>query len=157
MNRERAAELSHYGYPGIFLLAILSDGTIFLPAPGVLFVFAMGAVFNPFLVAIVAGLGSAIGELAGYLAGFSGQKVIENIQLYIKIKYWMIDHPNSRNMAIFFLAFIPNPLFDLAGMVAGALKIPVSRFYIFCALGKTLKMLLFALAGAGSFHFLLSL
>ena len=37
----------------------------------------MGAIFNPIGVAVAAGLGAAIGELSGYLAGFSGQGVVE--------------------------------------------------------------------------------
>jgi membrane protein DedA with SNARE-associated domain len=39
------------------------------------------------------------------------------------------------------------PFFDLAGVAAGALKMPVLRFLGFCALGKTAKMILVALAG----------
>ncbi|HQF63663.1 MAG TPA: hypothetical protein PLT26_14275, partial [Anaerolineaceae bacterium] len=46
------------------------------------------------------------------------------------------------------IAFIPNPLFDAAGMIAGALKMPLWRFLIYCWIGKCLKMLAFALGGA---------
>ena len=58
-------------------LSILANGTVILPAPGVIFVFAMGAIFNPFWVAVAAGAGAALGELTGYLVGFSGQAVVE--------------------------------------------------------------------------------
>ena len=74
--RDRADELTAYGYPGIFLLALLTNATVLLPAPGVAVVFAMGAIFSPFWVGIAAGAGGALGELSGYLAGFSGQGVI---------------------------------------------------------------------------------
>ena len=36
------------GYPGIFLITLLSNSTVFLPAPGTAFVFAMGNILNPF-------------------------------------------------------------------------------------------------------------
>ncbi|MEW5872411.1 MAG: VTT domain-containing protein [Chloroflexota bacterium] len=154
--REQARELARYGYPGIFLLSILANGTVLLPAPGVLFVFAMGAVFNPFGVALAAGLGAAIGELSGYLAGFSGQAVVERVDLYQRLVDWMQRHTALSNLAILLLAFVPNPLFDLAGMAAGTLRIPISRFLFFCAIGKIFKMLLFAYAGASSLDWLIA-
>jgi membrane protein YqaA with SNARE-associated domain len=148
--RDKAQSLASLGYPGIFLLSILSNATVILPAPGLLFVFAMGAVFNPLGVALAAGAGSAIGELSGYLAGFSGQGVVERVELYDKLKDWMEVNKRWRDLAIVVLATIPNPLFDLAGMASGALRIPVTRFLFFCWIGKTIKMLLFAYAGASS-------
>ena len=45
------------------------------------------------------------------------------------------------------LSAIPNPFFDLAGISAGTLRIPVLRFLAFCTIGKILKMLVFAYAG----------
>ena len=51
------------------------------------------------------------------------------------------------DITILVLAFIPNPLFDLAGMVAGILKMPVWKFLIYCVIGKILKMMMFAYAG----------
>lgn len=152
--REQARELARYGYPGIFLLSILANATIVLPAPGVLFVFAMGAVFNPFGVALAAGAGSALGELSGYLAGFSGQAVVERVEIYDRLRNWMERNRRLAYLAILLLAFIPNPLFDAAGIAAGTLKIPVSHFLFFCWIGKTLKMLLFAYAGASSLQWL---
>jgi len=153
--RDQAAELAKYGYPGIFILSIFANGTIFLPAPGVLFVFAMGAIFNPVGVAFASGLGAAIGELTGYLAGFSGQAIVEGSERYEMILKWMKTHPRLNDLAIFFLALIPNPLFDLAGIAAGTLKMPVIRFLIVVAAGKILKMLIFAYAGASSINWFL--
>lgn len=152
--RDQAKELASYGYPGIFLLSILANGTIILPAPGILFVFTMGAVFNPFFVAIAAGLGAAIGELSGYLAGFSGQAVVEKAEAYQKILGWMRDHRRLSYLVILLLAFIPNPLFDLAGIAAGTLRIPIPHFLFFSAIGKILKMLVFAYAGASSLEWI---
>jgi uncharacterized membrane protein YdjX (TVP38/TMEM64 family) len=45
------------------------------------------------------------------------------------------------------LSVIPNPLFDLAGIAAGALKIPLYQFLLVCWLGKTVKTTAFALGG----------
>lgn len=149
--REQVLALQQYGYIGIFLISIAANATIIIPLPGVAITTAMGAIFNPLGVAVAAGLGAALGEISGYLAGFSGQAVIERVSFYEKLTRWMQAHPRLNMLAILVLAFIPNPLFDLAGFSAGALKIPLWKFLIPCAIGKILKMMMFAYAGAVSF------
>lgn len=144
MNREQIQTLTAYGYPGIFLFSILANATILVPVPGVVFTSAMGAVFNPLWVAVAAGAGAALGELSGYLAGFSGRAVVEDAKRYQRVVRWMEKYGD---VTILVLAFIPNPLFDLAGIVAGILKMAVWKFLLYCVIGKILKMLLFAYAG----------
>ncbi len=145
--RAQVRRLDEYGYIGIFLLSIAANATIIIPLPGVAFTTAMGAIFNPIGVAFAAGLGAAFGELTGYMAGFSGQGVVERVTLYNRLTDWMKQHQNLAYLVILVLAFIPNPLFDVAGMAAGALKLPLWKFLLSCALGKILKMLIFAYAG----------
>lgn len=148
--REQVQRLQAFGYPGIFLFSFLSNATILFPLPGVIFTSAMGAVFNPFWVAVAAGLGAALGELSGYLAGVSGQLLFENNRNYQKVDGWM---RKNGYWTILVLAFVPNPFFDIAGFVAGTIKIPVWKFLLLCAAGKTAKMLVFAFLGAGLFSF----
>ena len=149
--RDRAEELAIYGYPGIFLLSFLAYATVLLPAPGVWVVFTMGSVFNPLGVALAAGTGAALGELSGYLAGFSGQAVVERVNIYERLTVWM---QKNGSLTILVLAAIPNPFFDLAGVAAGSLKMNVVRFLFWCWIGETIKMAIFAFAGAKSFEFL---
>ena len=144
-NRDQIQKFSKYGYTGIFLISILSNATIIMPIPGVVFTSAMGAVFNPFWVALAAGCGAALGELTGYLAGFSGQFVVERKDWYQKLTNWMKKYGE---LTVLIMAFIPNPLFDLTGIAAGALKMPFARFLFWCVIGKILKMLLFAFTGS---------
>lgn len=148
--RDRADQLEIYGYPGIFILSFLSYATVLLPAPGVAIVFTMGAVFNPIGVGIAAGAGAALGELSGYLAGFSGQAVIERATVYEHFTSWM---RRNGSLTILVLAALPNPLFDLAGVAAGALKMPVLKFFFWCLIGETIKMTIFALAGSNILEF----
>ena len=147
--RDQVKQLGTYGYPGIFLVSILANATIIVPLPGILLTSAMGAVFNPFWVAVAAGLGAALGELSGYLVGFSGQGVIENAKLYERMTNWMKKYGD---ITILVLAFIPNPVFDMAGMIAGALKMNPAKFLFYCAIGKILKMMVFAYTGASLFN-----
>ncbi len=142
--RDQIGQLAAWGYPGIFIASLLASSSLILPMPGVLVTAAMGAVFNPFWVAVAAGSGAALGEITGYLAGYSGQAVVENAAVYEKIVNWMKRYGDA---TIFVLAFIPNPLFDVAGIAAGVLRLPLYRFLFWCCLGKILKMLVFAYLG----------
>jgi membrane protein YqaA with SNARE-associated domain len=149
--REHVSQFAAYGYPGIFLIALLANATVFLPAPGVAVVFAMGSMFNPIGVALAAGTGGALGELSGYLAGFGGQAVVENTTMYTRIQPWV---RKWGAWAVLVLAAIPNPFFDLAGVAAGTLKMPVWKFLLFCWIGQIIKMAMFAYAGAASLNLL---
>ena len=51
---------------------------------------------------------------------------------------------------LFLLALIPNPVFDLAGVTAGALRYPLERFLAVVFAGKILKLVGFAYACAFS-------
>lgn len=152
--RDRIQNLANYGYLGILIVTALSNATIFLPVPGIAFVFGMGAVFNPFVVAIFAGVGAAIGELSGYLLGFSGQGLAERSERYDRLLVWMRSHSRTTDWIILGFAIIPNPFFDLAGVAAGTLKIPIWRFMIFVTAGSIIKMLFFALIGQTGLNWL---
>jgi membrane protein DedA with SNARE-associated domain len=151
MIRDRVDDFAAFGYPGIFLIALLANATILLPAPGVAIIYAMGAIFNPFAVGLAAGTGGAIGELSGYLAGFSGQAVIERTDVYDRLKPWVNKYGG---WAIMVLSAIPNPFFDVAGIAAGIAKMPIHTFLIFTWIGQLIKMTLVALAGKYSIQLL---
>ena len=148
--RDRVEEFQQFGYPGIFLIALLANATVLLPAPGVAVIYAMGAIFNPFGVGLAAGLGGTVGELSGYLAGFSGQAVVERMDIYNRVRPWVEKYGG---WAILVLSAIPNPFFDIAGIAAGIAKMPLQTFLIFSGVGQLIKMTAFALAG----HYSISL
>jgi membrane protein DedA with SNARE-associated domain len=120
--RDKAQQFAPYGYPGIFLLAFLAYATVFLPAPGVAVVFTMGAVFNPLFVALVAG-----------------------VKIYQRSVEWLKKYGS---IAMLVFSAIPNPFFDVTGAAAGALKMPVTKFLFWTWIGETIKMIIFAYAGA---------
>ena len=152
--REHIAAFKQSGYIGIFFIALLANATVFIPAPGVAIIYAMGAVFNPIYVGITAGTGGAIGELSGFLAGFSGQAVIENTHIYERIKPWVDKYGG---WAIFVLAAIPNPFFDIAGFAAGIAKMKMRTFLFSVWVGQLIKMTAFAYAGRYSIEWIANL
>jgi len=133
-----------YGYLGLFLITLLSNATVIFPAPGLVLPFSMGAVLHPFWVAVVAAAGATAGELSGYLAGFSGQAFVEDYRAYRRVRALMQRYGDG---VIFVLAALPTPLFDLAGIVAGATRIPLRRFVLWTFAGKLVKMLAVTYAG----------
>ncbi|MCS6908549.1 MAG: VTT domain-containing protein [Anaerolineales bacterium] len=145
--RQDAAKLAFLGYPGVFLIAFMAYATVILPAPALAIIFTFGGVLsNPLAVAISASLGATLGEISGYLAGFGGQVVIERLDIYQRLTFFMQRHGP---ITVYILSAIPNPFFDLAGMAAGALKMPLHVFLFWCFLGQTTKMLIFSFLGAG--------
>jgi len=149
--RDHVKEFAQFGYAGIFLIALMANVTILLPAPGVAIIYAMGALFNPLWVGLSAGTGGALGELSGYLAGFSGQAVVERTDIYDRFKPWVEKYGG---WAILVLSAIPNPFFDVAGIAAGIAKMPIQTFLIFTWIGQLIKMTLFAIAGHYSLEWL---
>lgn len=149
LNRDKFVSLESYGYLGIFLISLLGNATIVFPVPVILTAFLGGGIFNPLIVGVVTALGATIGELVGYMAGLSGGGLVEKGSRIQKVKNWM----NKYGLwALFVLAIIPNPLFDLAGIVAGATRIPVHKYLIVVWLGKLIKFLAFSFLGAGVFQ-----
>jgi membrane protein YqaA with SNARE-associated domain len=142
--RDRLQELERYGYAAVFLVGLVSNATLILPVPGLAVSSVMGGVFNPWIVGIVGGVGQALGELTGYMAGYSGQTWVDESSIYNRLTRWMQQYGV---LAIFVLAIVPNPIFDLGGMVAGALRLPLWKFLASCTAGKVVKNVIFALAG----------
>lgn len=143
--RDSIGGLASLGYVGVFLLSLLGNATLVLPMPALVFVFAAGgALPSPLLVGLAAGAGATIGELTGYLAGLGGRGIVSASKAYNKLEK-LVDKFGA--WIIGALAFIPNPLFDLAGIAAGALKIRWHKFILATFVGKLAKMLLIAYAG----------
>lgn len=142
--RSHLQDLAGYGYAAVFLVGLVSNATIILPIPGLAVSSLLGGVFNPWLVGLVGGVGQALGELSGYMVGYSGQTLVDRGPTYSRIATWMKRHGT---LTIFLLALVPNPVFDVGGIAAGALRFPLWKFLVSCTAGKVFKNIALALAG----------
>jgi membrane protein YqaA with SNARE-associated domain len=142
--RNEIGRLGRMGYLGIFAFMVLTSATLILPTPALALVFVLGRVFNPLVLGIVAGAGSALGEITGYLAGYSGSGVIENAEVYQRIEGYVKKYGV---IPIIILGAFPNPVFDVAGIAAGALHMGWWKFLLATFVGKTIKMIYVAYAG----------
>jgi membrane protein YqaA with SNARE-associated domain len=142
--RDKVQELEQYGYAAVFVIGLVSNATIVLPVPGLAVSSVMGGVLNPWAVGAVGGVSQALGEMTGYMAGYSGTTWIDENRTYNRIARWMQRHGM---LTVFVMAVIPNPVFDVGGMAAGALRFPAWKFLVACTAGKVIKNIAFALAG----------
>lgn len=145
--RDKFVHLQGYGYLGLFVLSIVGNATIILPVPVILTAFVAGAVFNPLIVALVVTSGATLGELTGYLVGYGSSDLVEKDLRLQKVKKW-IDKFGL--WTLFVLAAVPNPFFDLAGIVAGASETPIYKYLIYVWLGKLVKFGILAYLGSHS-------
>ena len=139
-----------YAYLAIFITFLLSNATIIVPdfglSLGIMLVAATK--WNPIWVGVAASFGGALGELTGYYAGYFGRVSVAKdfLERYKRAEDWMKRYGPG---AVFVAAVIPFvSIFDLVGMAAGALRMPLWKFLLACGLGKLPKYLFTIYVGA---------
>ena len=145
IERDRIEQLPVYGYPAVFLVSLLGNASVIVPAPSFAIAFVAGSALNPIGVGIVAGLGAAIGEMTGYLAGLSGKGIVDKRRGYHWVQRSM---QRSGALIIFVLGAVPNFLFDIGGIIAGTVRMPVWQFLLAAWLGKSIRLGVVALTGS---------
>jgi membrane protein YqaA with SNARE-associated domain len=151
LQRQFRVSLKQYeilAYLIVFGVTFLASCTIVIPAPGAAVVIAAAGIWNPVIVALVASVGSALGEITGYYAGYLGEKIIIDDQnpTYQRSVSWMKRYGVWTVMVI---AAIPLVLFDVVGLIAGALRLPLWKFLLACWVGRIPKGFIEAYIGAG--------
>lgn len=142
--RNELAKLTNFGYFGIFLINLIGSATILIPTPAIIATFVGGGIYNSLLVGILSGIGASIGETTGYLAGYGGSALIKENKNYKRVEKWM----NLNGfLTIFILACIPNPVFDLTGLFAGATKYSFKKYFLAVVSGKVLRFIGIAILG----------
>lgn len=130
-----------YGYFGIFIISILTGVTVLIPIPGLLVVFTLGSILEPFVVGALAGLGEALGSVAVYVMGYGGHTAIEKLEkidyrLATRFENWL--HRRGA-IVVFLMSSTINPLFYPFALVSGAMHFGVFKFFLICWAGKTIK------------------
>ncbi len=129
-------ELRAFGYLGAFLISIILNATIILPVSNMAVIMTLGATLpTPAFVGLLGGLGAAIGEMTGYVAGRSGRRLLTKSGVYLRIETWV---KRWGWIAVFFMSIFPF-VFDIVGIIAGALRMPLWKFFVACWLGRTIS------------------
>lgn len=131
--------LKTYSYLGVFLANLLPSLSVVIPAHlffsgHAINVFVAG-LGNPLLVAVIASLGSTLGEVTAYSVGYGGHHLLklERFRRYKVAKSWM---ERRGWLAVVTFAFLPVFIFDFVGIAAGALKLSLPKFLFFTYLGR---------------------
>jgi membrane protein DedA with SNARE-associated domain len=146
-----------YGYFGIFLISLIGAMAIIFPIPYTVIIFTLGGlsvngawIFEPLLIAVAAGLGSAIGEFSGYLLGVGGRKVIS--KRYKKKMDFLVKLFNRFGpITIFLFALTPLPD-DLLFIPLGVMRYSLVKAFVPALIGKFCMNLIVAYSGRFSIH-----
>ncbi|MFN3910017.1 MAG: YqaA family protein [Candidatus Anstonellaceae archaeon] len=140
-----------FSYLGVFILSFVASASLFIPL-GLMqtTIVFLSMKLDIFYAALLAGLGSAIGESTGYVFGkeakevFSKNKLIKKIQ---KIENKLLK--KYQYLAVLLLSFLPNPIFDFVGIYCGVKKIPYIYYLILTFIGRTARYLFLIWFGNG--------
>jgi membrane protein YqaA with SNARE-associated domain len=143
---EDFTNFAKYGYVGVLVISFLAGITLFVPVPSVLVVFTLGAVLNPVLIGLIAGLGEAMGSMMVYVTGLTGARPMHALDSNVmkKFQIWM---KTRGAISVFAMSAIFNPLFYPFTALAGMMHFGWWRFFLLCLAGKAVKNTL--VAGAG--------
>ncbi len=155
-------DLESLGYPGVFIANFLGTATLFFPVPGLTaagqaLIVALSDNLNPNLVALLGGSGMALAELTAYGAGRGLRELSSEREMPVKgvvgrcLRYaaGVIDRLmlNYGVPTLFILSALPNPLFEFAGVTAGAVRMNLWKFLAPVVVGKMLRAFLLAYLG----------
>ncbi len=146
--RASLADLINFGYPGLFVLMILSASAYF-PVPGPPTVALAGALLNPWLVGLVAGLGNSVGEMSSFLLGKGAGETLHEVRqraLFVTVERWLRQRGF---ITVLVLAAVPNPVFHAVTLTSAGMGFPARRFWLACAIGNVIKYTVLALTGWG--------
>lgn len=138
------AILGDYAVAGVFGITALATATIVIPVPYIPVVMRIAQQYHDLhmlvLIALAAGAGSVVGEISGYMVGRTGRHAFEDTRFSRWVAAQM-THPVRAFIALFSLSAPPNPLFDVAGIAAGAFGVPFWLFATAVFSGRFVRML----------------
>ncbi len=118
-----------WAYPGVFIVTFIANAAIALPVPYLPIVGQVArTVDNVPLVVATAALASVLGESVAYAIGRVEKDMFTDHPVYVRLQR-LVGRPWRASLALFVLATPLNPLFDVAGIAAGALGIPYRIFF----------------------------
>jgi membrane protein DedA with SNARE-associated domain len=161
--------LKGLGYAGIFLVNLVSTSTFFFPVPGLTaagqaLIVSEATSLGPVQVGLLGGAGMGLGEITAYVAGALGREVAQGrrvggpkrfrdaVEWSARAASTLLDRHGM--LTLFVLSAVPNPVFEVAGLTAGAVRMRFWRFLSSVMAGKMTRGLALAFLGYYSVHIL---
>ena len=145
--REQLSEFAMIGYPAVFVACFLLNSGVFGISPSGVVAVEASFLFDPFVTAVVAGLGAGAGEITSYFAGRTSCELLDTTKIDA-----ILDKPPVIVAIVSFVAsFISGNLSDALGVVVGRNGKALVPYMIGATLAKVAKMvILVALAHYGT-------
>jgi membrane protein YqaA with SNARE-associated domain len=134
-----------YSYLGVFLVSLIGALSVVFPIPYTIIIYLLGRSLDPYIIAIAGGLGSALGELSGYILGYYGRAVVSE-ERKRKMNFMLRIFNRYGAAAIFVFALTPLPD-DLLFIPLGIMRYKFVKAFIPTILGKTLMCFTLAMGG----------
>jgi membrane protein YqaA with SNARE-associated domain len=134
------------GYLGVFIVAGVANATVVVPVPYFGLIARLAQELNFAGVVLAGAAGSALGESVAFFVGRAGRGAAQETRFYLWVQR-QLQHPWRAFAVLFLLAAPPNPAFDVAGLLAGALGLPFWMFIIAVFLGRIIRIGLVAYLG----------
>ena len=134
-----------YSYLGVFLVSLIGALSVVFPIPYTIIIYLLGRSLDPYIIAIAGGLGSAVGELSGYILGYYGRAVVSE-ERKRKMDFMLRIFNRYGAAAIFVFALTPLPD-DLLFIPLGIMRYKFVKAFIPTLLGKTLMCFTLAMGG----------
>jgi membrane protein YqaA with SNARE-associated domain len=64
---------------------LIASASIVLPSPALAAAIIAGQTLNPWFVGLLAGIGAGLGETTGYLAGYTGSRLVVESRWYPRV------------------------------------------------------------------------
>lgn len=153
---ENFQKFAGFSYTGLFFISIIGGATVIIPVPSLVVQFTLGAVLNPAIVGVVAGLGTGIGGTLIFLFGRGGRRIFSNtsfsgsgsnrtiVRWTARIMTWA-RHRGS--LAVFIMSALLNPIFFPMAVAIGTSRFKLWKFFLMCWAGNTVKSLAIAYLG----------
>jgi membrane protein YqaA with SNARE-associated domain len=141
-------EFATTAYLLVFVTTLIGNASIIVPvAIHIAVMITAASEFDPILIALIASIAGTLGEITGYYAGYLGKKIIvrDTTPGYTRVVGWMEKYGP---WTIFFLSLQPILPFDIAGLVAGAFRMPLWKFLVFCWAGRFPKYIVLCYFGS---------
>jgi membrane protein YqaA with SNARE-associated domain len=140
--------LSSFAYVGAFLVCFLANAVVAIPVPYIPIIAHLGATADSAaLVVVLAALGSVLGESVAFLLGRAEQGLVSEHPLYKRL-HRLAERKWLSGLVLFGLAVPFNPLFDVAGIAAGAIGMRYRVFFVAVFAARLIRLAVIVWLGA---------
>jgi len=139
--------LTSFAYAGAFLVCFFANAVVAIPIPYIPIIAHIGATADSAAVVVTLGaLGSVLGESVAFLVGRAEQGLVSEHPLYKRL-HRLAARKWLSGLVLFGLAVPLNPLFDVAGLAAGAMGMRYRVFFVAVFTARVVRLALIVWLG----------